>query len=113
MHFPYLQVTVLVHQDVTRLQVSVDHTCRVHVFQTTLKAFSVSDKDRESVRTKAHQYLVQEVLDELLFQRPRGQQPMKIRSQKFRNKVAAKENKSQRLSLRHQKAGHTCLPTER
>jgi hypothetical protein len=66
----------------------MDDACRVHVFQTTLEWCPISDQDRESVRTKAHQYLVQEVLDELLFQRPRGQQPMKIRSQKFRNKVA-------------------------
>jgi hypothetical protein len=33
----HLQVTVLVHQNVTRLQISVHDTGRVHVFQTTLR----------------------------------------------------------------------------
>lgn len=38
-----------------------------------------------------YQYLVQEVLDKLLFQRPRGQQSMKIGSQQFGNEVAERK----------------------
>lgn len=32
-----LQITVLVDQNVTRLQVSVDNSCRVNVFQSSLR----------------------------------------------------------------------------
>ncbi len=31
-----LQIAVLVHQDVTRLQIAVDYACRVNVFQAPL-----------------------------------------------------------------------------
>lgn len=34
-----------------------------------------------------HQYLVEEVLDELLLERPRGEESMKISSEKFRDEV--------------------------
>lgn len=67
-----LQVAVLVDQYVTRLEVSVNHAGRVDVFQA------------------AHN-LVEEVLDELLFEGPRGEQPVEIGAQQLRYEVAAVE----------------------
>lgn len=69
-----LQVAVLVDQDVTWLQVSVNNAGRVDVFQTP------------------HD-LVEEVLDELLLQGSRGEKPVQIGSQQLRDEVA--EAKSQ------------------
>lgn len=72
-----LEVAVLVDQDVARLQVTVDHACRVHVLETTLR--SVSPSSFGSGWEMAHHDLVEKVLDELLLQRPRSEKPVQIR----------------------------------
>ena len=63
-----LQVAVLVHQDVAGLQITVDDSCRVHVFQ-------------------APHDLVKEVLDELLLEGARRQEPVKVGTQEFRDEI--------------------------
>jgi hypothetical protein len=63
-----LQVTVLVDEDVAGLQVAVHDAGRVHVLQ-------------------AAQDLVEEVLDELLLQRPRGQEAVQVGAEEFGDEV--------------------------
>lgn len=38
-----------------------------------------------------HQYLIEEVLDELLFEGPRGQEAVKVSSEEFGDKVTGNE----------------------
>ena len=57
-----LEITVLVYEDIARLQVTVDNTSGVHIFQATLL-----ESARVSLLVIAtHQDLIEEVLDELL-----------------------------------------------
>ncbi len=63
-----LQVAVLVHQNVAGLQITVDDTCRVHVFQ-------------------APHDLVEKVLDELLLEGTRRQEPVKVGTQELRDEI--------------------------
>jgi hypothetical protein len=65
----YLQITVLVDENVGWLQVSVDDTCRVDVFQTS-------------------EDLVEEVLDELLFEWTRSEESVKIGTEELSDEVA-------------------------
>lgn len=65
----HLQITILVDQNVTRLQITVHDTCRVHVFQTT-------------------EDLVQEVLDELLLEWSGSQETVEIGTKKLCHEVA-------------------------
>jgi hypothetical protein len=44
-------------------------------------------QDNSVVAEQAHQDLVQEVLDELLLQRPRSQETVQVGSQKLRDEV--------------------------
>jgi hypothetical protein len=65
----YLQVTILVNQNVTGFQIPMHNSSRVDVFQTT-------------------QDLVQEVLDELLFERTRCEKTVQIGTKELCDKVA-------------------------
>ena len=50
-----LQVTILVHKDIAGLQIAVDDSCRVHVFQSSLNNISMMNDgacQRSSGRTK-------------------------------------------------------------
>lgn len=35
-----LQITIFVHQDIARLQIAVDHSCRMYVFESSLQPIS-------------------------------------------------------------------------
>jgi hypothetical protein len=64
-----LEIAVLVYEDVAGLEISVDNTCRVNIFQTTL------DNPLALQRISDHsgyvyQDLVEKVLYELLLKRP-------------------------------------------
>jgi hypothetical protein len=69
MKIAHLQVTVLVDENVGRLQVSVDDTGRVDVFQ-------------------ASEDLVEEVLDELLFEWTGSEESVEIGTEKLSHEVA-------------------------
>lgn len=69
-----LEVAVLVDQDVARLEVPVNDTRRVDVLQSSLR--NVSGGEEQPVigtASSAHQYLVEEVLDELFLEGTRSQ----------------------------------------
>ena len=69
-----LQVAVFVHKDVAGLQVAVDDSCRMDVFQTSLLPLA-----HETVlQTESHQYLVEEVLNELLLKGAGGEETVEI-----------------------------------
>lgn len=88
------QVAVLVDKDVARLQVTVDHTGGMNVFQSTLKSgesVSSSSQCRARVCYKTDQNLVQEVLNELLLQWTGGQETVEVSSEKLGDKVTAED----------------------
>ena len=58
---------------------------------------------------RAYHDLVQEVLDELFLEGPRGQQTMQIGTEEFCDKVAGRGQRNSRLAV----ATHTDLPGER
>ena len=82
-----LQITVLVYEDVAGLQVTVNDTSGVNIFQSTLSTL---------VRRLAcwifatYQNLVKEVLDELLLQRPGGEETVEIGSKELGDEVTEK-----------------------
>lgn len=80
-----LQIAILVDKDVARLQVTVNDTSGVNIFQTTLSRKLA--EIREGGVSVAYQDLVEEVLDKLLLQRPGGEQTVKISSKQFGDKV--------------------------
>ena len=66
----HLQITVLVDQNVGWLEITVDDTSRVDILKTT-------------------EDLVKEVLDELLLQRARSQETVKVGTKELGDKVAS------------------------
>lgn len=82
-----LQIAVLVDQDVARLQIAVDDTSRVDVFQSSLETRSVMFLYAEQLG-RTHQNLVEEVLDELLLERSRGQEAVEIGAQELGDEIA-------------------------
>jgi hypothetical protein len=85
-----LQVAIFVDKNVARLQVAVDNTCRVHIFQATLVTNRVSGESyrRATSVSLAYHDLIEEVLNELLLQGPRSQEAVQISAQKLCDKVA-------------------------
>jgi hypothetical protein len=81
-----LQIAVLVDKNVGRLEIAVDDTGRVDVFETTLGGVNMLLKG--AVRKDTYEDLVQEVLDELLLQRARGEQTVEICAKELGHKVA-------------------------
>lgn len=79
-----LQITVLVDEDVAGLQVTVHDTGGVDVFQPTL---FISVKCSDHGQFDTYQDLVKKVLDELLLQRPGGEQAVQIGAEKFGDEV--------------------------
>ena len=71
-----LQVAVFVHQDVAGLQVAVDDARRVNVFQTSL--LPLAQRNGSRVETRSHQYLVEEVLNELLLKGAGGEETVEV-----------------------------------
>jgi hypothetical protein len=82
-----LQITVLVDENVAGLQVSVDDTSRVNIFQSTLSTL-VGDPPCWIFAT--YQNLVKEVLNELLLQRPGGEETVEIGSEELSDEVTEK-----------------------
>jgi hypothetical protein len=82
-----LQITVLVHEDVAGLQVAVDDTSGVNIFQSTL---STLVGHSACCIFATYQNLVKEVLDELLLQRPGGEQTVEIGSEELGDEVTEK-----------------------
>jgi hypothetical protein len=64
-----LQITVLIDQNITRLQIPMNNSRRVHIFQPS-------------------QYLIQEVLDELLLEWSGGKKSVQVGTQEFCHEVA-------------------------
>jgi hypothetical protein len=63
----------------------VDNTSRVHIFQSTLS--KSASHIRFFQRFATNQYLIEEVLDELLLQRSGGEQAVEIGPEEFSNEV--------------------------
>ena len=76
-----LEVTVFIDEDIRRFQISVDYTSRVNVFETPLINGIGLAKVIIQAFGYTHEYLVQEVLNELLLERSRRKEPMKIGSE--------------------------------
>jgi hypothetical protein len=63
-----LEIAVLVYEDVARLEIAMDDTCGVDIFETPLKEWvSTSDPPKGGVGN-IYQDLVKKVLDELLLE---------------------------------------------
>ena len=83
----------------------MDNTCRVNVLQSSLQSECRTEVSpvilkRNNNPQMAYQDLVQKVLDELLLQRPRGQETVQVGSQKLGNKVAVRDTqRSKRLAI--------------
>lgn len=80
----HLQVTVLIDQDVARLQIPMNHASRVNILQTS-------------------QDLVQKVLDELFFERSGSKETVQVGSEEFGDEVAILVSSSVRSRI--EKAG--------
>jgi len=83
------QIAVLVDEDVAWLQVSVNNTGGMDVFQPSLHIISVCSLISSPLRS-TNQYLIKEVLYELLFKWSRGQEAVQVGSEEFCDKVAAR-----------------------
>lgn len=69
-------------------EVAVDDSGRVHILESTLALDKVSLVARKPTKaSETHKDLVEEVLDELLLQRPAGEEAMEVGSQELRDKV--------------------------
>ena len=79
-----LEIAVLVDQNVARLQVAVDHTGGVDIFQSALE--ESAEPCQPGFAT--YQNLVQEILDELFLEGSRGEQTVEIGAQEFGDEVA-------------------------
>jgi len=118
-----LKITVLVDENVGRLEISVDDSSRVNVLESTLrfeeaKRLSVSGfacnrddggdpneqrvKERESGTNK---HLVEEVLDELIVQRPGGEESVKIGSEQLSHEVAERRRKKEGIGQPAERIG--------
>lgn len=82
-----LEVAVLVDENVTGFEITVDDTGRVDVFQSSLQ--NVSGRNDPAIGTVscAHQDLVEEVLDELLLERSGSKQAMQIGAEKLSDEI--------------------------
>lgn len=78
------QITVLVDQDVAGLEVAVNHTGGMHIFESSLFRL---DHSPSCCLLETHQYLVQEVLDELLFEGSGGEETVEIGAEELGDKV--------------------------
>jgi hypothetical protein len=65
---PYLEITVFVDENVGGLEVTVDNACRVDILETA-------------------ENLVEEVLDKLLLEWPRGEQTVEVGTKELGHKV--------------------------
>jgi len=74
-----LEITILVHEDVARLEVTMYHSSGMDIFQPT--------KD-----------LVEEVLDELLLQGSRGKKAVEVGAEEFRNEVNVFERRDENIA---------------
>jgi hypothetical protein len=79
-----LQIAVLVDQNIARLQIAVDDSGGVDVFQSALGKLA----DPCHCRFATYQDLVQEVLNKLLLEGSRGEQTVEIGAQELGDKVA-------------------------
>lgn len=75
-----LEIAILVDENVAWFQVTVDDTCRVDVLETT-------------------EDLIQEVLDELLFERSAGEKTVKIGTKELSDKVAVGRTNEQSAEM--------------
>lgn len=76
----------------------MDDTGRVHILQTTLLAVSLAVLESSFSRL-TDQNLVEEVLDELLLQWPRGEQAVKISAEQLGDEVTtARISNDRRMS---------------
>ena len=89
------QIAVLVDEDVAGLEVTVDNTGRVDVFQATLcESARVLRVQRAACAT--YEDLVKEVLDKLLLERPGGEQAVQICAEQLGDEVAGRVSRNAR-----------------
>ena len=67
----------------------MDNSSGVHVFETALTENNDQDREGED-RTITYEDLIEEVLNELLFERTRSQQAMQVSSEELCDEVAAR-----------------------
>lgn len=82
-----LQIAVFINEDVAGLQVPVDHTGGMDIFQSTLRTVSGVAGGRIAW-IFTYENLIEEVLDELLLERSRSQQAVEIGTQELSHEVA-------------------------
>ena len=88
-----LQVAVLIYENIAGLEISVDDTCRMDIFQATLR-YELALPHFLLLRGRTHQDLVQEVLDKLLLERSRSQETVQIGAKELGDEVAVKSSVS-------------------
>lgn len=82
------EIAILIDQDVAWLEVAVYYTSGMDVFQPALHRSVFVLLDLPLSWVLAYQDLIEEVLDELLFQRSRGQKAVKVSTQELSDEVA-------------------------
>lgn len=78
------QIAIFIDENITWLQVTVDHSGGMNIFKAPLLSSAAAVGVGAIV---TYQDLIEEVLDELLFQRSRGQEAMKISAQEFGHEI--------------------------
>ena len=81
-----LQITILIHEDVARLEIAVDNASRMYVFQTPL--YSVRLSRHNVTYCGTYENLVEKILDELLLERSRGQETVEVGAKELGHKVS-------------------------
>jgi len=90
-----LEIAVLIDEDVAWLEIAVDDTCRVDIFQAALLSVSL----RLGVTWDGiYEDLVEEVLDELLLERSGCEQSVEISAEQFGDEVDILERRDENVA---------------
>lgn len=102
-----LEVTVLVDEDVAGLEIAVNDTSRVNVFETALEregGLVKKEKRGDWTNGETHENLVQKVLDKLALEGTGSKQTVQVGAEQLGHKVAAVGKRGQREKAKRRQA---------
>lgn len=83
-----LQIAILIDENVAGLEVSVDHTSGVNIFQATLSSRQWPYANNRISPKSTYQNLVKEILNKLLLEGSRSQKAVEISSEELGDEIA-------------------------